>query len=304
MITAADKFPLNLSVMCCKLFNDVNLRLRAQVTEYRASLGRVTKFVPFFEPLSMIKSTAQPSRSRAAPTAKSHKPAQPNKSTDNQGETFVAPPLKAPFKPLAQADYVCIIHGTDRPFCLPPGSYHKQGGLGFEIKKVDSLTLPPGGWSLAVHWKHMQHPHERGPAKHTDRTYSENLDPNKKSDELTSFEDGVHAIDQDCDGEATFTVIGPTDGPDPVCCLFTEPKFGGNAWCVGVGGDDVLPQWKDKAQSVSCHNGGQVWLYPKEYGDAGAALIKGNVEDLKDEPYGNAKDTFSKNVKALWVLKG
>lgn len=81
----------------------------------------------------------------------------------------------------------------------------------------------------------------------------------------------MHAIDQDRDGEATFTAIGPTDGPDPVCCLFTEPKFGGNAWCVGMGGDDVLPQWKNKAQSVSCHNGGQVWLCPKEYGDAGAA---------------------------------
>jgi len=34
------------------------------------------------------------------------------------------------------------------------------------------------------------------------------------------------------------------------------------------------------------------------------ALVKGNVEDLKDEPYGKDKGTFSKNVKALWVSKG
>ncbi len=47
-----------------------------------------------------------------------------------------------------------------------------------------------------------------------------------------------------------------------------------------------------------------MWLYAKEYGDSGGALVKGNMEDLKDEPYGKDKGTFSKNVKALWVSKG
>ncbi len=229
--------------------------------------------------------------------------ADPKQSTDGHNDGFVAPPPQTPFKPLAQTEYVCIIHGTDQPFCLPPGSYHKQSGLGFEISKVDSLTLPPGGWSLATHWKAAPQAHMRV-GRYTDRTYADNQDPTRKSEKLTSFQNDMKEINIDIDGEAIFTVIGPTDGPDPVCCLFTEPKFGGNVWCMGGGGEDTLPQWKDKAQSITCHNGGQVWLYAKEYGDAGAVLIKGNAEDLKDNPYGNQKDTFSKNVKALWVSKG
>ena len=111
-------------------------------------------------------------------------------------------------------------------------------------------------------------------------------------------------LDVDRDGQAIFTIKGPTDGPDPVCCLFSETQFGGNVWCVGVGGGNTLPQWSDVPQSVSCHNGGNVWLYAQSYGDAGGALIQGDVEDLTNEPYGSDKGTFSKNVKALWVLKG
>ncbi len=57
-------------------------------------------------------------------------------------------------------------------------------------------------------------------------------------------------------------------------------------------------------QSVSCHNAGIVWLYAPIYGDTEAALVEDNVEDLSDEPYGNHQGTFSKNMKALWVLKG
>ena len=109
------------------------------------------------------------------------------------------------------------------------------------------------------------------------------------------------AIEDNRDGQAKLTVIGPTDGPDPVCSLFTKPSFGGNVWCMGEGVGDVLPQWKDQAESMSCHNGGQMWPYGKGYGDAGTVFIKSNVEDLKDEPYGDGKDTFSKKVRALWV---
>ena len=73
---------------------------------------------------------------------------------------------------------------------------------------------------------------------------------------------------------------------------------------MGVGGEDVLPQWNKKAQSVSCHNGAQVWLCAKEYGDLGAANVRGNVADLKDELYGNGICRFSNHIQALWVVKG
>ena len=227
----------------------------------------------------------------------------PGQSTDNQGGAFVAPPPPQKFAPLSQKDYVCIIRDQDQPFCLPPGTYHKQHGLGFEIKNVNSLTLPPGGWRLSTHWKDRPLRGQRG-SKYTDHTYADNQDPTKKTPELQTFQEDMYAIDTNLDGEATFTVLGPNDGPDPVCCLFTEPNFGGNVWCMGTGGGDVLPQWKDKSQSVSCHAGAQVWLFAKEYGDAGEALVKDGVEDLKNLPYGKDKDTFSKKVKAIWVTKG
>lgn len=229
-------------------------------------------------------------------------------STDGQGGTFVAPPPQSPFAPLSPNDYVCIykyhILAQERqPFCLPPGAYGKQTGLGFEINDVDSLSLPPGGWSLATHWEEAPMP-RTSYTKAMDETYTKGTDPVTDGQGSKAFHDNMQGIGNNKDGNANFTIAGPTDGPDPVCCLFAEPSFGGDVWCMGIGGGNTLPQWTNVPQSVSCHGGANVWLYAKEYGDAGGALIKGNVEDLKDEPYGNAQGSFSKNVKALWVLNG
>lgn len=223
-------------------------------------------------------------------------------STDGQGGAYVAPPPATPFKSLDPTGYVCLAHDADPPFCLPPGTYQKQSGLGFEIKSVDTLTLPPGGWSLGTTWEDAPIPRDPRPQGFTQHVYTDNQDPTKSSTELTNFEFDMTAIDTNLDGKANFNITGPNDGPDPVCCLFSGTQFGGNVWCVGVGGGPTLPQWSDVAQSVSCHNGGNVWLYAQSYGDTGGALVRGNVEDLSNEPYGNNKGTFSKNVKALWVL--
>jgi hypothetical protein len=228
-----------------------------------------------------------------------------SQSTDGQGGAVVKAPPPAPFKSLAQTDYACIFHGSDQPFCLPPGTYHKQSGLGFEVNDIDSLTLPlSGGWSLSTHWQAMQDYRSTRPGRQVEHTYSVNQDPTKKSNQLETYKTDWYGINANRDGQSRFHISAPNDGPDPVCCLFTEPSFGGDVWCVGVGGGDILPQWKDKPQSVSCHAGGQVWLYADHYNDEGGVLIRGNVEDLKDEPYGPDKGSFSKNVKAMWVLPG
>lgn len=227
-----------------------------------------------------------------------------DQSTDGQGGAYVAPPPKAPFKSLDPTGYVCLSHDTHPPFCLPPGTYKKQSGLGFKIKDVNSLTLPPGGWSLSTHWKHAPQYRDPRPQGFTNNVYTTNQDPTNKSSGLTNFHNDMSMMDLDRDGDSSFEIKGPNDGPDPICCLFSGTQFGGNVWCVGVGGGDALPQWTNIAQSVSCHDGGNVWLYAQTYGDTGGALVTGNVEDLSNEPYGNKKGTFSKNVKALWVLKG
>ena len=227
-----------------------------------------------------------------------------SQSTDGQGGAVVNAPAATPFKPLTQADYACIFHGKNQPFCLPPGTYYKQSGMGFEVKDVDTLTLPPGGWTLSTHWQAAPVPRSPRPPAYVDHTYKVNQDPAKSSPELDTYKSDMSGIDANRDGASTFKITAPNDGPNPVCCLFSEVSFGGNVWCAGVGGGDMLPQWKDQPQSVSCHGGGQVWLYADHYNDKGGVLIKGNVDDLKYEPYGANKGSFSKNVKAMWISPG
>ena len=123
------------------------------------------------------------------------------------------------------------------------------------------------------------------------------MDPKKRQKKISNalLEDKI-GIDLNRDGEAISTVNAPHDGPDPVCGLSTEPNSGGNVLYVD---GDIQLTWKDKPQSASCHGRGNVWLYAQEYGDVGAALIEGHVNDLKDEPYGYNKRSFSQIVRAL-----
>ena len=228
-----------------------------------------------------------------------------NQSTDGQAaHTVNAPPAQG-FRAFDPAAYACIFHGTDGPFCLPPGSYAKQSGLGFETSKVDSLTLPlSGGWNLTTHWVGEPEPHMPVPPHHDDSVYAVNQDPKIHSEQWKEFQSDWTHINQNVNNAAYFHISGPDDGPDPCCCLFTEPQFGGNVWCPGIGGGDLPPQWKKKPQSVSCHAGGQVWLFIDHYNDDGGTLIQGNVPDLKDEQYGATGGSFSQNVTAAWVLAG
>ena len=234
-----------------------------------------------------------------------------DQSTDGHGGAYVAPPEKKPFDPLTQDDYLCIFKMGDPTFCLPPGTYKSQGGFDFDIKDVDSLTVPKQpGWSLDVHWEVQVQSGtswvgpqlSSGPAV-TENNYKDPIDVNRDKDESSALMHNLAGVAGEEGSESWIKVNAPDDGPKPVCCLFSEPSFGGNVWCVGVGGGETLPQWKDVPQSVSCHGGGNVWLYAKEYGDTAGALIRGNVEDLKEQPFGN-EGSFSKNLKALWVLQG
>lgn len=216
-----------------------------------------------------------------------------------------APEPAVPFANLAQEKYACLFHGGNGPFCLPPGTYQKQSGVGFEIVKVDSLTLPnegkDGAWSLQAHYKTPKSGHTQ---QTIDRKYGHNEDPKRKSSDWQLFSNDMHGIHQENDpAENHFTIIGPGDGPDPVCCLFSKPSFGGNVWCTGVGGGNVPPRWKDVAQSVSCHAGAQAYIYADHYNDLGGALITHNVEDLKEQLYDNKSKSFSKNLKAIWIFK-
>ena len=163
-----------------------------------------------------------------------------NNTTDPGSLSFAPAPPKVPFKSLDPSGYVCLAHKTDPPFCLPPGSYAKQSGLGFEIKDVDILTLPPGGWALNTTYEDAPEEHQ-AQDKTTTATFTGNQTSTINSDTYKIFLSTMQTLDTNRDNKAVFTITGPTDCPDPVCCLFSAPNFGENVWCMVVGGDDVLP---------------------------------------------------------------
>ena len=245
-----------------------------------------------------------------------------DQSTDGQGGSYVAPPPAAPFKPLDPKDYPCFYNSGGSQFCVPAGKYFKQSGMGWEIGDMVRLSLPSDGWYIDTEWQQGE---GYGPGRMPklnyqtiDRSFKSNIDPNTNAPGFSigsavaagasaaqagSFSEAMKGIANSPDGTGWFRAMAPSDGPDDVCCLFTEANFGGNVLCLGVGGGDLPSMWQNKAKSASCHNGANMWLYAASYGDIGGAVIKGDVTDLASEPYGKDKDTFSERTKAIWVLK-
>ena len=232
-----------------------------------------------------------------------------DQSTTGQNGASVKPPPPAPFAPLTRDKYLCIYKDGDNPACFPPGDYYAQSKMGFENSAVDSVSLPSQpGWSLIVHWT-TGGLRRRGelpiqPKKTNDDTFDKNVSPKadgKKSQELNAYMSGISNLQGY--GPGTFTVKAPDDGPDPVCCLFSDVSFKANVLCLGQGGGDLPDKWKKVPQSVRCHAGGAIWLFAESYGDKTSAQIKGNVEDLKDQLLGPDTGSFSKNVAAVWVGK-
>ena len=176
---------------------------------------------------------------------------------------------------------------------------------------MNALSLPTKpGWSLDVHWENAPQFRSPRPQGHTDANLNANISPRIDKTKSDNFNSLLQGVDINRDGQATIKVNAPDDGPNPVCCLFSEVNFGGDVWCMGQGGGDVLPQWQNVAQSVSCHNGGSVWLYctvvagtKSAYGDPGGNVVSGDNLDLSKSPYGGGSGSFSKNVKAIWVTK-
>ena len=223
-------------------------------------------------------------------------------STDGQGGAVVPAPSPTPFAALSPKDYTCLSY-TDASLCLPPGTYQKQSGQDFEIKDVTTLTLPAGGFQLQTYWEDAPIPRDPRPQGHTVENYTTNQSPPSDSNTFYGFAADMRAIDTNLDNQAKFTISGPSTGPDPICCFFSGTSLGGNVWCGGIGGGMLPTQWQGVAQSATCFNGGNMWLYAQSYGDEGGEEIKGETDDLTSVPYGDTGN-FSKNVKAVWILKG
>ena len=141
-------------------------------------------------------------------------------STDGQGGAYVSAPSTGPFAALSNNDYVCLSY-SGASLCLPPGTYQKQSGLGFEIKNVNTLTLPAGGYELQTYWEDA--PILRGTRSqgHTVDEYTTNQSPPPKSSTFYAFAADMQVIDRNRDGQAKFIISGPSTEPDPSCCLYS-----------------------------------------------------------------------------------
>lgn len=214
-------------------------------------------------------------------------------------------PPESPFTPLDPTHYTCLSYGKSS-LCLPPGTYPKQSGLGFEIKQVDTLTFPsPGPFNLSIHFQNAQLPRATRPAGVTDHSYTSNQTPPASSKTFYAFAADMEALDTNTDNQATFTISPPVKGatgPDPTCCFFTAISYGGNVWCAGPGIGDLPLQWQDLFQSVNCYSGGQAKISAGTYADWDASAPEvGILDDFSTLPYGPNKETYTKNVKAVWI---
>ena len=239
------------------------------------------------------------------------KPNEPQ-STDGRGAQVIAPD-PALFKALEddRGKFTCFAQYNSGPLCVPPGTYSKQSGQGFEILKVDSLFLPEGGgYKVHIHYQNaVAYRSTRITYQHKD--YDTNQGPtNDKACEWPSGANGcgffidMYGIYQNRDGKSSIEVKGPDnwDSPFPMCCLYADPRYLGNVWSKGEGGGDVPDDWKKSVESVKCWGGGQIFIFADHYGDDGYALITGEVEDLKEQPYGNT-DNFANKIVAVWIDK-
>lgn len=245
-------------------------------------------------------------------------------STNGQNGAYIAPPPPSPFQPLLSSSYACLaVSPTSPAVCLPPGTYTPPhtSSLEIDLVHVTTLTFPPtsssngkpgpDSWSISL--KAHTVPGIRGPPRPITRNYTTNQPeppgPGAIMSTPSFFPSDITLVAHNIDHAASFTIYAPASTPDgppnPVCCLFADPQFGADALCLGVGGGDLPALWqRGVVQSVRCHGGGWVWLYALQYGDDGATVVKGDVPDLKEVPYGVKGGSFSKNVKAAWVLKG
>ncbi len=114
----------------------------------------------------------------------------------------------------------------------------------------------------------------------------------------------MQTIDTDTGSAANFTITSPNDdtGPNPVCCLYTETGFAGDAWCAGPGIGDLPSQWQGKAESVNCYSGALMRISANTYDcwDPSAPEV-GTLDDLSQQPYGGQRANYARNVKAVWI---
>ena len=191
-----------------------------------------------------------------------------NASTDGVSGAYIAPPPATPFKiPFNYTNSICFSGPSSASPCFPNGAYVLQTGIfGYSTKNITSMTIAEGT-SLQITVTAGQ-----------------------------SVRGGVHAVTDAFNSSENIT-------RSPVC-LFDEKNFGGQFFCLGVGGGSLTSAHQHTAQSIREFGGTTAYLFAETgYADASETAVTVDVPDLSSEPYGT-NNNFAAKVKALWIRAG
>ena len=90
----------------------------------------------------------------------------------------------------------------------------------------------------------------------------------------------------------------------PAVCLFNEKDFGGQVFCLGVGGGNLTSVQQNTAQSIRVFGGATAYLFAEtRYTDVSETAVKADIPDLSSVPYGT-NGNFAGKVKTLWIAAG
>ena len=224
-----------------------------------------------------------------------------NESTNGQSGAYIAPPPATPFQPaFNETNSVCFSGPSTggNNVCFPNGTYTLQKGMyGYATTDINAMIVPQGA-SITLNWRANQQ--VRGGDRLQTATY--------QAGSYDSTQQGWKFVYSQFKNKMNnpSMIVNATSPPmqtpvPPAACLFSEPNFTGQVFCLGLGGGNLTSQQANTAQSIRVFGGATAYLFAETgYADGSETPVTTDVKDLKSEPYGT-NDNFSGKVKAVWV---
>ena len=226
-----------------------------------------------------------------------------NQSSDGgSGQGFIVPPPISPFEnTLNWTNSICM-NGTGGSMCFPNGTYGPQHGtLGFDSTKVNTLTLWPGSslnFSISEPVDaHLEMVHVGRPANPY-RPLAEKFDSNQTAAADPRFAGAMSAMPNYEDH--TFDVLIANGVSADCVCLFVQPRYHGDAVCLGPGGGDLPTALVGNVRSVAAHGNAAVEIFADSYGNKFAHTIDTYHEDLTELTY-DANSNFAEHAHSVWI---
>ena len=220
-----------------------------------------------------------------------------NSSTAEDPSYFVAPPKPQPFLPLTTDNATCLSSSKvpNTQICVPNGIFPVgQGAFGFKMDKVDTISFPSGNGTLKLNIEQITD------SGGTDVTPDTEFYGNTKKDDSLSYSMSVATSKKDT-FEITSANGAANTSPPPSFCVFSQPKYLGDVFCMGVGGTNLSSNLVNKIGSFTLGTGLAGWLYPGFYGNPLGLRVSTSVENITDLPY-HTSGSFQGNLAAAWIF--